>query len=101
MAEQVKDPVPASETTAETKQEKVSEKDAPSGRIPKKLLDLVGRPRRDKHGNVVRRTVKRRGEEIEEVVRDPISEDEVLAWREYPDRVVVVTTDGQKFDAPK
>lgn len=30
-----------------------------------------------------------------------IAPDEVFSWREYPDRVVVVTVDGGKFAAEK
>ena len=29
----------------------------------------------------------------------PVNADEVLAWKDYGDRVVVVTKDGQKFDS--
>ena len=35
------------------------------------------------------------------VDKKPISADEVLAWRDYGDHVVVVTTDGQKFSGDK
>lgn len=31
----------------------------------------------------------------------PISEKEVLSFKDYGDRVVVVTTDGQKFEGAK
>ncbi len=35
------------------------------------------------------------------VDKKPIAADEVLAWRDYGDHVVVVTNDGQKFSGDK
>ncbi|HEX8276038.1 MAG TPA: hypothetical protein VF615_25600 [Longimicrobiaceae bacterium] len=64
------------------------------GRIPTALLKLVQRPVTNREGKVVE---ERKGEPK---LRS-IKADEVLSWKEYSDRVVVVTTDGQKFVGAK
>lgn len=65
--------------------------------IPGDLLKVVKRPETDEKGRVV--TEKKRGEEVPKL--RAIEADEVFAWKEYSDRVVVVTTDGQKFVGAK
>lgn len=73
--------------------------------IPERLLKLVERPKTDERGKVVVETKKAKTKggtvEIEIEVMRPIEADEVLAWRERGDQVVVVTVDGQKFVGEK
>lgn len=65
--------------------------------IPAELLKRVQRPKTDDKGKVV---TQKKGDETVPVLR-AIAPEEVFAWREYPDRVVVVTVDGQKYAAAK
>lgn len=70
----------------------------PDGPIPAALLKLVQRPAIDaKTGAVV---VEGKGEDAKPKLR-AVQAKEVFAWKEYSDRVVVVTTDGQKFVGEK
>ncbi len=66
-------------------------------KISPDLLKLVQRPAFDEKGKPLTET--KRGKEVP--VMRAIEPEEVLAFREYSDRVVVVTEDGQKFEAPK
>lgn len=67
--------------------------------IPNELLKLVHRPKTDAKGRVVTET--KRGESEPVPVMRSISAGEVFAWKDYGDRVVVVTVDGQKYSAAK
>jgi hypothetical protein len=71
--------------------------EATNGRISAELLKLVQRPETGKDGEVV---MEGKGENARPKLR-PVRAKEVLDWREYEDRVVVVTTDGQKFTGEK
>lgn len=64
--------------------------------IRPELLELVERPKTSSKGEVVTKSVKGGGEEV---VMRPIKAAEVLSHRVRGDRIAVVTTDGQKFDA--
>lgn len=66
-------------------------------RISAELLKLVTRPATRDDGSVV---MEGKGEDAKPKQR-PIQAKEVLDWKEYEDRVVVVTTDGQKFTGEK
>lgn len=67
--------------------------DQEKGRIPAALLKLVQRPVTNKDGKPVM-------DKGEPKLRQ-VKADEVLDWREYSDRVVVVTIDGQKYVGAK
>lgn len=75
-----------------------------TAKIPERLLGLVERPR-IRAGQVVTesRRVRRGSDTVEEEVPvlRAVRADEVFAWREFEDHVVVVTTDGQKFVGQK
>lgn len=65
--------------------------------VPAELLKLVQRPKTDAKGKEI--TQDQRGEAVP--VLRAVTADEVFAWKDYGDRVVVVTTDGQKYAAWK
>jgi hypothetical protein len=82
---------------ADDKAQKGATATAPAdGRIPAPLLKLVQRPVL-KDGKVV---MEGSGEKATPKLR-AIKPGEVFAWREYPDRVAVVTDDGRKFVGQK
>ena len=60
-------------------------------RVKRPVTSVVvedGKPKRDEAGALVTETKLK-----------PVGASEVLAFRDYGDRVVVVTVDGQKFDS--
>src|SRR4051812_46842712 len=65
-----------------------NKEDEVAGTIPAALLRLIRRPVPPKTAG---------GKETDRAV----TREEVLSWKEYGDRVVVVTTDGQKLDGLK
>lgn len=97
-------PPPAAPPAEPAKKEAPAVKLVGRAQIPEPLLELVKRPVMEQ-GVIVMETVtvgrgkNARTEEFP-ALRD-IDPDEVLAWRQYGDQVVVVTTDGQRFSGRK